>query len=121
MANKPVFPGYLFCRFDYSNRLPVLTVPGLLNVVTNGKLPLPIDESEIASLRVVMQSILPVSPADYYHAGDRVKITHGPLSGAEGYIVERECDRLVVSITLLQRAVSVAVEREWLELTRLAA
>src|ERR1700726_677092 len=24
----PLFPGYLFCRFDVQNRLPVLTTPG---------------------------------------------------------------------------------------------
>jgi len=120
-ANKPVFPGYLFCRFNVLDRLPVLTVPGILNIVSNGKIPLPIEESEIESLRLVMDSLLPVSPSDYFHVGDKVRITDGPLNGAEGYVVQRECQHLVVSITLLQRAVSVAVQSQWLERTRLAA
>lgn len=121
-SNKPVFPGYLFCRFNVLDRLPVLTVPGVVNVVSNGRVPLAIDETEIASLRIVMDSILPVSASSYIQAGDKVRITAGPLIGAEGYVVHRECEHLVVSITLLQRSVSVAVQDEWLERTcRVAA
>src|SRR6185436_2955023 len=33
----PLFPGYVFCRFDRNNRLPVLTVPGVNSVVSVGK------------------------------------------------------------------------------------
>src|SRR5215469_10463971 len=29
----PVFPGYLFCRFNEMLRLPILTTPGVLHVV----------------------------------------------------------------------------------------
>src|SRR5438046_9075861 len=28
----PLFPGYLFCRFDLQKRLPVLVRPGILHV-----------------------------------------------------------------------------------------
>jgi transcription antitermination factor NusG len=29
----PLFPGYLFCRFDPLDRLPVLRTPGVVNIV----------------------------------------------------------------------------------------
>lgn len=114
-ANKPVFPGYLFCRFNVHDRLPVLTVPGLLNIVSNGKIPLSIDEREIESLRLLMESFLPVAPHEFFHVGDKVRITDGPLTGAQGYVVQHQCQHLVVCITLLQRAVSVVLEPQWLE------
>jgi transcription antitermination factor NusG len=117
-VNKPVFPGYLFCRFNVHDRLPVLTVPGLLNIVSNGKTPLSIEEREIDSLRLVMDSFLPVAPHEFFRVGDQVKITDGPLTGAQGYVVQRQCQQLVVCITLLQRAVSVVLEPGWLEKAR---
>jgi hypothetical protein len=32
-----LFPGYLFCRFDPHDRLPILTAPGVVDVVGFGK------------------------------------------------------------------------------------
>ncbi len=34
-----LFPGYLFCRFDPNDRLPILTAPGVVDVVGFGKTP----------------------------------------------------------------------------------
>jgi transcription antitermination factor NusG len=30
-VDVPLFPGYVFCRFDVHDRLPAVTVPGLVN------------------------------------------------------------------------------------------
>src|SRR5216684_1011727 len=32
-VETPLFPGYLFCRFDPQERLPILTSPGVIQVV----------------------------------------------------------------------------------------
>ena len=32
-AESPLFPGYLFCRFDPLNRLPILKIPGVMQIV----------------------------------------------------------------------------------------
>ena len=42
----PLFPGYLFCRFDASDRLPILIIPGVVQIVGTGKKPVAIDEEE---------------------------------------------------------------------------
>lgn len=76
---------------------------------------MPIDETEISSLRLVMESDLPVGPCNYLKIDDRVKVISGPLLGAEGYVIHSDSGRLVVSITLLQRSVSVEVPDQWLE------
>jgi len=114
---RAAFPGYVFCRLDVTRRMPVLTTPGVIGLVSSGKIPLPIDHDEMSSLRLVMESSLPVGPHSYMQAGDRVRITDGPLTGADGYIVRTDVDHLVVCITLLQRSVCVAVENDWLEKT----
>src|ERR1700735_4741239 len=46
-----LFPGYIFCRFDPNDRLPILTVPGVVDVVGFGKTPEPIPQAEIARVR----------------------------------------------------------------------
>ena len=40
----PLFPGYLFCRMNPNDRLPVLITPGVVQIVGTGKTPIPIEE-----------------------------------------------------------------------------
>jgi transcription antitermination factor NusG len=110
----PLFPGYLFCRFDVNNRLPILVVPGLVHVVGFGKRPVPVDESELESVRILVKAGLPLRPDEPYTIGQAIRIQKGPLTGAEGVIIGLGEQRLVVSVSLLQRSVSVELEREWL-------
>jgi len=107
-----LFPGYVFCRFNPHNRLPVLTAPGVVDVVGWGKIPAPIPDEEIERVRRMVQSGLLVSPWPYLELGQAVLIEHGPLAGMEGILAEVKgrC-RLVVSINLLKRSISAEVER----------
>src|SRR5437016_11411375 len=43
-VDMPLFPGYVFCRFDPQRRLPILITPGVVSVVGIGKAPAPIDD-----------------------------------------------------------------------------
>lgn len=112
----PLFPGYVFCRFTYQERLQALNTPGITAIVGFGKKEIPIDESEIASVRLLVSSGLPVSPWPYLRPGQAVRIERGALEGARGTIVRgRSPWRLVVSIELLNRSVAVEIDRELLE------
>lgn len=109
-VEMPLFPGYVFCRFDVQHRLPILTTPGVLLVVGIGKTPEPIDAAEIDSLRVVVDSRLKLQAWPYLHIGQRIQIIGGPLTGAEGILLSvKNQNRLVVSVTLLQRSVAVEI------------
>jgi transcription antitermination factor NusG len=110
----PLFPGYLFCRFDVENRLPILTTPGVIKIVGAGKTPIAVSDDEIAAVQAVVRSGLPAMPWPCLTVGSRILIEGGPLSGLEGIAlnVDRKY-RLVVSVPLLQRAVAVEIEREW--------
>ena len=111
-----LFPGYVFSSFDALNLLPVLTVPGVVGVVCCGRTPEPVDRAEMYSLQRLAASGVISEPHPYLQVGQRVCISEGPLEGVEGLLV-RECgaDRLVISVSLLQRSVIAEVERHWVE------
>jgi transcription antitermination factor NusG len=110
----PLFPGYLFCRLDLNNRLPVLITPGVMQIVGIGKTPRPVEEEEIASLQSIVFSGLRAEPRSWLNIGERVRIEIGPLAGAEGILTAlKGSARLVVSVSLLQRSVSVEIDESW--------
>jgi len=110
-VDVPLFTGYVFCRFDAKNRLPILVTPGIVEIVP-GNRPEPVDEIEIASIRTLALSGLPVQPWPFLQSGQRIRVQHGPLCGAEGTFVRVKNEyQLIVSVALLQRAVSVVVEK----------
>jgi len=67
--DAPLFPGYVFCRFDALKRLPVLVTPGVISVVGRGRIPLPVDDSEIAAIQTVVGSGLRAEPWPYLELG----------------------------------------------------
>ena len=113
----PLFPGYLFCRFDYSNRGPIVMIPGVQMIVGVGKQPAPVSDIEIDSLRRVVASGAVAHPHDrYLTVGERVRIREGSLAGVEGILVEvKNSWRIVLSVELLQRSVSVELDRAAIE------
>jgi transcription antitermination factor NusG len=112
----PLFPGYVFCRFDPLNRLPILTVPGIVHTVGVGRTPIAIDETEIAAIQAAVKSGLPRQPWPFLEIGHRVRIERGPLCGVEGILLGfRGHQRLVLSVSLLQRSVAVQVDEAWVQ------
>jgi transcription antitermination factor NusG len=110
-----LFPGYVFCRLNPEDRLPVLSVPGAVGLVGFGNGPSAIPESEIESVRKMVGSGLLVAPWPFLAAGQSVLIERGPLRGVEGILQEvKKAFRLVVSVDLLQRSVSAEVDRNWI-------
>ncbi len=113
-VSLPLFPTYVFCRFDPHNRLPVLTTPGVFSIVGIGNMPAPVETREIAAIQSVLQSGRSVNPWPYVNIGDRVRVDSGPLKGIEGLLLNHKGEhRLLISLPLLQRSVTVEVERTW--------
>jgi transcription antitermination factor NusG len=112
----PLFPGYVFCQFNSVDRFPVLSIPGVVHVVGVGRTPVAIDETEIAAIQAAVNSGLPRQPCPFLEIGNRVRIEHGPLCGIEGILLGyRGHQRLVLSVTLLQRSVAVQVDETWVQ------
>jgi transcription antitermination factor NusG len=108
----PLFPGYVFCRFDALKRLPVLLTPGVITVVGRGRIPIPVEDSEIESIQKAVSTGLQVQPWPYLEVGQLVRIADGALCGIQGILIGfKGTRRIVVSVSLLRRSVALEIDR----------
>ena len=115
----PLFPGYLFCRFNVQKRRPIVVTPGVLQIVGLGGKAIPVDDGEIAAVQTVVNSGLLCQPWPFLRKGDWLTIDHGAFRGLEGILLEYKGQyRLVVSISLLHRAVAVEIDALWVQAAR---
>ncbi len=113
-VDQPLFPGYLFCRFDLHNRGPLLMTPGIQQIVGIGRTPMPVEESEMESIRQALASGLPSLPWPYLELGQRVRVNHGSLKDLEGILINfKGSNRVVLSVSLLQRSVAMEIDLSW--------
>ncbi|MGB7436459.1 MAG: UpxY family transcription antiterminator [Candidatus Acidiferrum sp.] len=104
----PLFKGYVFVHLPLFERLKVLQVPGVVRLVGFGGLPSPLPDEQMDRLRAGLDGCSRVEPHPFLTVGRRVTIKRGPLAGMSGILLRRKGRlRLVVSISLIQRAVSV--------------
>ena len=109
----PLFACYVFARFGAAaaERLRVLRVDGVLNLVGSRGEGAPIPDDQIESVRILLQEQLPWSEHPFLKIGQRVRVRSGALDGMEGVLVSRNGDRsLVISIDAIQRSLAVRVE-----------
>jgi transcription antitermination factor NusG len=111
----PLFPGYIFCRFDSQRRLPVISTPGVVSIIGFGNEPEPIPDCEIEAIERVLQSGAGAEPHPFLRVGQRIRVSQGALKDVEGILVRKKSDlRLIVSVSILQRSVSVEIDSSWI-------
>jgi len=112
VIEAPLFPGYVFCRFDVHNRLPVLITPGVISVVGRGKTPIAVDDQEILAIQAAIRSGIRIEPWPYVEIGERVRIKDDVLDGMEGILTSfKGGHRVIISVTLLRRSVALEIDR----------
>jgi transcription antitermination factor NusG len=115
-VERPLFPRYVFCRFSFADRLKVIGMPSVQSVVGFSGQPVPLRDEEIDAVRTLVGSGLEVAPWHYLRIGQRVRICGGPLTGLEGILTrEKSGYRVVINVELLQRAVAVEMDRNFVE------
>lgn len=111
-VDSALFPGYVFCHFDAQKRLPVLVTPGVISVVGQGRIPMPVDDGEMAAIQTIVSSGLRAEPWPYLELGQRIRIEQDVLQGLEGILVNFKGNhRVVVSVSLLRRSVALEIDR----------
>jgi transcription antitermination factor NusG len=109
--DEPLFSSYVFGRFDPADRLPILVTPGVISVVSYGRVPVVIDDWEIAAIQLIAESSIKAEPWPYTQVGNIVKIERGPLAGLTGILVcVKSLSRIIVSINLIQRSVAAEID-----------
>jgi transcription antitermination factor NusG len=115
--SRPLFPGYLFCRFDSHINFRIIQAPGVIRLVGEARTPMPIAEDEIAAIERVVKSGVYSEPWRLAAVGAHVRVCRGPLSGLEGTLIAvKNFWRLIVSVTLLQRAIAVDIAGDDIEI-----
>jgi len=112
LVSLPVFPGYLFVRIVLpEHRRPVITLPGVVNLVGTPGCPTPIEDYEIETLRRCAVRGQNMMPHPYLTAGRLVRVIRGPLADMEGILVRRKGQsRLILSVKLIARSVAIEVD-----------
>ena len=114
----PLFPGYVFSRFEIEKRGAILRTPGVIDMVRFGQVLAPVDPKELEALLRLVNSGLACEPYGPVEVGERVEIHSGPFFGLTGMVMEvRKALRLVLSVTLLRRSVLVELDRDWVRPT----
>lgn len=117
LLTKSLFSGYLFVHIDphAEERVEVLKAPGTVRIVSFGKEPVPIPDSVIESIRIVVgDGDGPARPHPLVRLGKHVEVVDGPFRGAVGVLHETDDKKpkLVVEIEFLGRAVAVPIAME---------
>jgi transcription termination/antitermination protein NusG len=113
VIEQNLFPGYIFCRSTFAERLLVMGQPGVNCVVSFNHTPALIPHDEIAVLRRAVSSGLPLGPWPFLKNGQRVRIERGVLAGIEGTLARDSAAwRVAVSVEALNQSVAVEVDRD---------
>src|SRR5687767_9956504 len=111
----PLFPGYLFVRPRLEERIRVLSIPGVVRIVSFCGQPALVRESEILGVQAALARG-GVEPSAWLVAGHRVRVKTGVLAGLEGVVVRRKNRlRVVIALESIMRAMSVEVDVSELE------
>jgi len=107
----PLFPNYVFVFVDLESRFAIFASPGIYDFVRAAGRPAAIPVEEIEGVRRVIEKGLSAEPHPFLKSGDRVRLKNGPLDGIEGILVRKKSFyRLVLSVELLARSISVEVD-----------
>ena len=113
LVELPLFPCYAFVRIQPSAeaRVRVLCTSGIISLVGASGQGEAIPESQIESVRILLNSKVQLDPYHFLKVGQRVRVRGGSLDGLEGILVRRNGNRrLVISVESLERSLSINVE-----------
>jgi len=115
----PLFPGYVFVRIAWAERMLVLRISGVVRFVGFNGVPSFLEDDVIERLRRALANGIYAEPHHYLTVGRRVRIRTGPLAGCEGVLRRWNGKlRVVLSIEMIQRSISVDIDAACLETVR---
>lgn len=113
---RPLFPGYVFVRLALRDRLRLLQIPSVVNLVSFNGQPAPLPHRDIQAIEDCLSRGHRVEPHPYLQAGRRARVKYGPLQGLEGMVLRRKNrTRFVISFDLIMRSLAVEIDEADLE------
>lgn len=116
---SPLFPGYVFVRIPYRERLRVLTLAGVSRIVGSATAPAHIPDTEVLALIEGARQKRYADPYRNLAVGTRVRLTSGPFEGLEGTLLRNKKNaRVIVTISAIASSFAIEVERTEMEPVR---
>ena len=114
-VDVPLFPGYLFCRFDFAQHFrAVRYAHDALGLVQRGGRPVQVDDEIVDQIKSEIGN-LSVSSLfeDRLEVGKVVRVLDGPMQGMMGTVLRdlSETDRVHILMYLLNSDVRVNISR----------
>ena len=107
----PLFPGYVFCKYDEVAVSSFLDIPGVRSTVQGDHGINIVPEQQITDLQRILAAGLGVQAWPFVLQGRTVMVEDGPLSGVTGILEQRADKRLLVlPIELIRRSIAVKIE-----------
>jgi transcription antitermination factor NusG len=109
----PLFPNYLFVKMEVVQKHQILSVDGVVNIISCGGRPVSVRDSEIESIRKIETVKSDISFEEFTCKGEKVIVTKGVFAGCEGELLRRlKGDRLLIKLPTISMAVSVNIPIE---------
>jgi transcriptional antiterminator NusG len=115
MIEVPLFPGYLFVQStpDPADQLNILKTFGAVRLLGNTQGPVPIPESQINSLQLLINANMDLITGNslQLQKGDPVMILEGPMAGLKGEFTRyKGKGRVIIKIDLLGQYAGVEMD-----------
>jgi transcriptional antiterminator RfaH len=115
LVTKPLFPRYLFCRFDPgASYRSVRYAPDALDLVRAGDQPAVVADALITELKQWAGDEFDVITLNAdFGAGESVEITAGPMRGMSATILHASADRerVTILLSILQHGAQMMIDR----------
>jgi len=118
VSERPLFSGYVFARFDHKYRIPVISTPGVLRLLSGQSWDLVADE-ELEKIRTALAKGIPLRPHPNVTVGTKVRIRKGVFEGVEGSVSElRQQCKVVITLAAVRQCFSLEVDLDQLEVLK---
>jgi transcription antitermination factor NusG len=112
VLERPLFPGYVFCRLREMSLGSVCMTPGVVRILGAGPNSTSIPDAEIEAIARAVRSGLDICPfIPYARVGQHVRVKQGPLAGIVGRLIQiKNRTRLVLAVEVAFKAITVDID-----------
>lgn len=112
---EPLFRSYIFVKTPFSGIAKILHTEGIMKVIQFGGVPQSIPDEQLKYLKLLLESPEDIEINAHLQPGEKVRVTAGPLAGAEGVLVRNASRNFVVNIDIVGHSVAVSILPAYLE------
>lgn len=112
---RPLFTGYVFIRYNPLAKLTVVTTPGVIRLLGEGKSQA-IGSEELDRIREGLVRGCRLRPHPFISVGSKVRVREGVFAGVTGFVTElRQQCKIVIGLAPIQQCFSLELSIDEVE------